>query len=112
MSQILPVVQHLNDHFTPSIARSNCDFVFLVMADPADGMPTVPPVGYRFRPTDEELVTNYLKPKLLGDDLEDLLIIAVVNVCKHEPWDLPGNYTALSLHLVFYCFNHNSGLTQ
>ena len=47
------------------------------------------PVGFRFQPTDEELVGHYLKHKLMGDN-SLVEIIAEVDVCKHEPWDLPG----------------------
>ncbi|XP_054779761.1 NAC domain-containing protein 62-like isoform X2 [Prosopis cineraria] len=46
------------------------------------------PVGYRFRPTDEELVGHYLKNKLNGDN-SALQIIREIDICKHEPWDLP-----------------------
>ena len=47
------------------------------------------PVGFRFRPTDEELVDYYLKHKLLGDDfLVD--IIPDIDLCKVEPGELPG----------------------
>lgn len=47
------------------------------------------PVGFRFRPTDEELVGHYLKNKLAGDDSVEQ-VIREIDVCKHEPWDLPG----------------------
>ncbi|XP_028752271.1 uncharacterized protein LOC114711984 [Neltuma alba] len=46
------------------------------------------PVGFRFRPTDEELVDYYLTNKLIGEDFV-LQIIPEVDVCKHEPSDLP-----------------------
>ncbi|GAU33580.1 hypothetical protein TSUD_359580 [Trifolium subterraneum] len=45
------------------------------------------PVGFRFRPTDEELVNHYLKNKLLGNDSS---VIAEVDFCKFEPWELPA----------------------
>jgi hypothetical protein len=48
------------------------------------------PVGFRFRPTDEELVSHYLKNKLLDNDSIVDNVIAEVDVCKYEPWELPG----------------------
>lgn len=48
------------------------------------------PVGFRFRPTDEELVNHYLKHKLLGDDFS-VHFIPEIDLCKVEPWDVPGN---------------------
>jgi len=51
------------------------------------------PVGFRFRPTDEELVNHYLKNKLLRNDSIVNNVIADVDVCKFEPWDLPGKKT-------------------
>ncbi|KAI4355334.1 hypothetical protein L6164_004116 [Bauhinia variegata] len=47
------------------------------------------PLGFRFRPTDEELVNHYLKLKVLGDNSR-VRIIREVDICKFEPWDLPA----------------------
>ncbi|KAI3703357.1 hypothetical protein L1987_73372 [Smallanthus sonchifolius] len=45
--------------------------------------------GFRFSPTDDELISYYLKKKLQGcDNCVD--IIPEVDFCRHEPWDLPG----------------------
>lgn len=48
------------------------------------------PVGFRFHPTDEELVDHYLKSLVLGTG-SPTDIIPVVEVCKREPEDLPGS---------------------
>ncbi|KAM7278181.1 hypothetical protein ACFE04_005315 [Oxalis oulophora] len=45
------------------------------------------PPGFRFHPTDEELVNYYLKRKINGLDIE-LDIIPEVDLYKCEPWDL------------------------
>ncbi|XP_011039650.1 PREDICTED: NAC domain-containing protein 45-like isoform X2 [Populus euphratica] len=66
--------------------------------------PSIPEVGYRFHPTNEELVCNYLKPKILGDDVEDLSIMPVVHVCKHEPSELPDKSNIKSKDAVWYFF--------
>lgn len=61
------------------------------------------PVGFRFRPTDEELVDYYLKHKLLADDFP-VHIIPEIDLCKVEPWDVPGN--ANTKNTSFYHQNH------
>ncbi|XP_031502186.1 NAC domain-containing protein 90-like isoform X2 [Nymphaea colorata] len=46
--------------------------------------------GFRFYPTEEELVGYYLQHKLLNP-LDDRFsrIIPVVNIYEHDPWQLP-----------------------
>ncbi|CAF2173067.1 unnamed protein product [Brassica napus] len=46
------------------------------------------PPGFRFHPTDEELVAYYLDRKVNGRTIE-LEIIPEVDLYKCEPWDLP-----------------------
>ncbi|CAN0859980.1 Protein CUP-SHAPED COTYLEDON 2 [Linum grandiflorum] len=47
------------------------------------------PPGFRFHPTDEELVTYYLVNKI-GDASFSARAVADVDLNKSEPWDLPG----------------------
>lgn len=56
------------------------------------------PPGFRFHPTDEELVAYYLDRKISGHPIE-LEIIPEVDLYKCEPWDLPG-LIPLSLSLL------------
>ena len=56
--------------------------------------------GFRFHPTDVELVKYYLKRKILG---KKLLVeaIAEVDIYKHTPWDLPGFFFSAYINIVF-----------
>ncbi|ONK56136.1 uncharacterized protein A4U43_C10F4490 [Asparagus officinalis] len=47
------------------------------------------PPGFRFRPTDEELVVQYLKRKATSSPLPAAIIPEIV-LGNHDPWDLPG----------------------
>ncbi|BAF22948.1 NAC domain-containing protein 14 isoform X2 [Oryza sativa Japonica Group] len=47
------------------------------------------PLGFRFHPTDEELVRHYLKGKITGQIRSEADVIPEIDVCKCEPWDLP-----------------------
>ncbi|KAK3024711.1 hypothetical protein RJ639_042933 [Escallonia herrerae] len=46
------------------------------------------PPGFRFHPTDEELVGYYLKRKVDGLEIE-LEVIPVIDLYKFDPWELP-----------------------
>jgi hypothetical protein len=58
--------------------------------------PQVPP-GFRFHPTDEELVDYYLRKKVASRRI-DLNVIKDVDLYKIEPWDLQGIHTLHSTH--------------
>ncbi|KAF6174590.1 hypothetical protein GIB67_006242 [Kingdonia uniflora] len=64
---------------------------------------TLPP-GFRFHPTDEELVAYYLKRKINGRKIE-LEVIPEVDLYKCEPWDLPEKSFLPSKDLEWYFFS-------
>ena len=45
--------------------------------------------GFRFHPTDEELVDFYLKRKIQRKSLP-IELIKQVDIYKYDPWDLPS----------------------
>jgi hypothetical protein len=51
--------------------------------------PQLPP-GFRFHPTDEELVVHYLKRRVASAPLP-VTIIADIDLYKFDPWELPSN---------------------
>ena len=53
------------------------------------------PPGFRFHPTDEELITYYLIRKV-SDFRFTAKAIADVDLNKYEPWDLPGTQVSCS----------------
>ena len=58
------------------------------------------PVGYRFHPTDEELVVHYLKRKVLGLPLP-ASVIPEFDVFQNNPSSLPGLSKVQPLQLVY-----------
>lgn len=61
------------------------------MSISVNGQSQVPP-GFRFHPTEEELLQYYLKKKV-GLEKIDLDVIQDVDLNKLEPWDIQGyNY--------------------
>uniref|UniRef100_A0A5B6ZU91 Putative NAC transcription factors 48 n=1 Tax=Davidia involucrata TaxID=16924 RepID=A0A5B6ZU91_DAVIN len=62
-------------------------------ADSSTGsqQPQLPP-GFRFHPTDEELVVHYLKKKASSAPLP-VSIIAEIDLYKFDPWELPAKAT-------------------
>lgn len=49
------------------------------------------PIGFRFRPTEEELVTHYLNNKILGRQ-HLVQCIPQIDLFNYDPWKLPGMY--------------------
>jgi No apical meristem (NAM) protein len=47
--------------------------------------------GFRFHPTDEELISYYLLRKAMDASFSSITI-GDIDLIKFEPWDLPGTY--------------------
>ncbi|GLT56483.1 hypothetical protein SLA2020_295200 [Shorea laevis] len=58
--------------------------------------------GFRFHPTDEELVGFYLKRKIQQRPLP-IELIKQVDIYKYEPWDLPKLAASGEKEWYFYC---------
>ncbi|KAI3456643.1 hypothetical protein Pfo_013306 [Paulownia fortunei] len=67
------------------------------------GPMTLPP-GFRFHPTDEELVAYYLDRKINGGIIE-LEVIPEVDLYKCEPWDLPDKSFLPSKDMEWYFYS-------
>lgn len=61
------------------------------------------PVGFRFHPTDEELVGYYLPKKVTARKI-DLDLIRDLDLYKLEPWDLQGQYKLIAVFFLFLFF--------
>ncbi|KAK8965462.1 NAC domain-containing protein 78 [Platanthera guangdongensis] len=59
--------------------------------------------GFRFHPTDEELVSYYLRRKVAGQPLR-VNAISEVDLYKTEPWDLPPQSVLRTRDLEWYFF--------
>ncbi|CAH8302656.1 unnamed protein product [Eruca vesicaria subsp. sativa] len=57
--------------------------------------------GFRFSPTDVELISYYLRRKIDGDE-NSVAVIGEVEIYKFEPWDLPGESKLKSENEWFY----------
>ncbi|VAH56948.1 unnamed protein product [Triticum turgidum subsp. durum] len=60
------------------------------------------PMGFRFHPTDEEIITSYLAPKILNPAF-DATAIGEVDLNKNEPWELPKKAKMGENEWYFYC---------
>uniref|UniRef100_UPI003D76DCE5 NAC transcription factor 25-like n=1 Tax=Silene latifolia TaxID=37657 RepID=UPI003D76DCE5 len=58
--------------------------------------------GFRFHPTDEELVSFYLKRKIDNRPLS-IEIIKQMDIYKHDPWDLAKSSSVGDKEWYFYC---------
>lgn len=59
------------------------------------------PPGFRFHPTDEELINYYLKKQLSSSTNSLVSIIAEIDLYKFNPWELPGIYIYIELYDIY-----------
>ncbi|KAJ3676625.1 hypothetical protein LUZ60_004037 [Juncus effusus] len=60
------------------------------------------PPGFRFHPTDEEIITNYLSQKAI-DRTFNAIAMGEVDLNKCEPWDLPNKAKMGEKEWYFFC---------
>ncbi|KAJ8439263.1 hypothetical protein Cgig2_030198 [Carnegiea gigantea] len=61
------------------------------------------PPGFRFHPTDEELLMFYLKRKVMGRSLRPQMM-SELDIYRFAPWDLPDKSWLRSRDLTWYFF--------
>nr|GLL17579.1 elongation factor 2 [Ipomoea trifida] len=66
-----------------------------------DDVPVILP-GFRFHPTDEELVGFYLKRKVEKRELS-MELIKQIDIYKYDPWDLPKSSHVGDTEWYFFC---------
>lgn len=60
--------------------------------------------GFRFHPTDEELVGFYLRRKVEKRPIS-IELIKQTDIYKYDPWDLPSKIHLIILRLLFFLFS-------
>jgi len=66
-----------------------------------ESMESCVPPGFRFHPTDEELVGYYLRKKVASQKI-DLDVIREIDLYRIEPWDLQGIYINIYSYIQTY----------
>ncbi|XP_027106631.1 NAC domain-containing protein 92 [Coffea arabica] len=72
-----------------------------VVLNEEDDLMDLPP-GFRFHPTDEEIITHYLTKKVVDKNF-GAIAIAEVDMNKCEPWDLPKKAKMGEKEHFFFC---------
>jgi hypothetical protein len=67
-----------------------------------DSMESCVPPGFRFHPTDEELVGYYLRKKVASQKI-DLDVIRDIDLYRIEPWDLTGTFLQTKFPTCMHC---------
>lgn len=69
---------------------------------PSSALQLLPP-GFKFHPSDEELIVHYLRNKVISHPLPAQLITEI-DLYKYNPWELPSQFCSI------YSFNSSEGL--
>ena len=83
-------LQSYNDHGSRSHLISDSYHGFMAISPGDIHQAMCLPPGYRFHPTDAELIVYYLCNKVANPSSFNVPAIAEVDLNKCEPWDLPG----------------------
>lgn len=75
----------------------------------ANSQSTLPP-GFRFHPTDEELIVYYLRNQTMSKPCP-VSIIPEVDIYKFDPWQLPGSTRLFLNNDLFYVLMFSNFLT-
>ena len=103
-------LQSCNDHGANHLISDSHGFVAM---SPRDIQPMCLPPGYRFHPTDAELIVYYLSNKVANPSSFNVPAIAEVDLNKCEPWDLPGTLLPLPIYIFVYVYKYpTNGLTN
>lgn len=73
-----------------------------------NGQSKVPP-GFRFHPTEEELLHYYLRKKVAYEKI-DLDVIRDVDLNKLEPWDIQGTFSIALFAFKYLLALNNNGI--
>lgn len=68
-----------------------------------ESMESCVPPGFRFHPTDEELVGYYLRKKIASQKI-DLDVIREIDLYRIEPWDLQGIHIQTYIYIYKYFY--------
>ncbi|XP_058077325.1 NAC domain-containing protein 53-like [Magnolia sinica] len=93
-----------NPHFQP---LSLCFFLYIFMGSSNEATSVAEgslAPGFRFHPTDDELVSYYLKRKVCGKPLR-VDPISEIDIYRSEPWDLPSLSRLKTRDLEWYFFS-------
>ena len=70
----------------------------VVLNHGGDELVDLPP-GFRFHPTDEEIISSYLKEKVL-DSRFTAVAMGEADLNKCEPWDLPSKFYSIKISIT------------